>query len=791
MSNFWLIISFTLSGELKLYEATDSGDKTRLNSVAVAKILALKKWSPVILIVNLSDELVNGLTGEVMSFNSEAVDVYFPSLNRNASIKRHSFTVYDVDKKIDVACRMQFPLRLSFALNVHKAQGLTLERVSIDCRSMHQYGQIAVALSRATAKKGLQVNNFSKTLLRKPPKIISDFYMREQYLPQKDFSCCRHSVNIEAECVEDYEDLFTPFDDLNNLSQDDGDEEAMLNLVESLDEDYEENFTYVFPESINIMEILDELCNQSCKTVQQREENKIIQYMKNCELLERLVHYLWDAFYSLKDRFLKEGTSVENKTLSKFYRQVNVIMTGNKLKHFGSVFGGDPVAQKNVVFKLASKIRKLVLESAVDPIKKKVSKETEKQKGLTFPESAGGRGKIRYIGGWCISQVRKRKIQQITKCLYKQNKKKAVESLKTEINALHEIQKSESFLLEHSSDKESLYETERKQNMRKGLTNISDDAHKFFIILDQKIRKLETTANLNLYGSNFSKFLHTELNNDNLIFESWTNLFMPSLDQNTCKSLLDEILLKYCSMSLAQLRKTYLQELKVQKTEAHRKQIKMREKGRGKTSVPFNMKTITDDKTTNKIVSHKRLQAEILDEGTSILNSFTKADLLILCMTYCLSVKVQKNKKQIIEALKPVILKCSDIPNVAVFNRPEDDSGVNIEDQIVTQGASESVSGSGSTQSSATEDQQKSGLKKTVKRKISKGKGKGEKKAKKSVSCKFPCGVCSMECSHNVVCCDGCDIWFHADCIHVENLDELPDEWFCNTCKDEMENMSS
>jgi len=116
--------------------------------------------------------------------------------------------------------------------------------------------------------------------------------------------------------------------------------------------------------------------------------------MKNSELLERLVHYLWDAFYSLKDRFLKEGTSVENKTLSEFYRQVNVIMTGNKLKHFGSVFGGDPVAQKNVVFKLASKIRKLVLESAVDPIKKKVSEETEKQKGLTFPESAGGRGKI-------------------------------------------------------------------------------------------------------------------------------------------------------------------------------------------------------------------------------------------------------------------------------------------------------------------------------------------------------------------------------------------------------------
>ena len=62
------------------------------------------------------------------------------------------------------------------------------------------------------------------------------------------------------------------FDDLDNLSEDDGAEEAMLNLVESLqDEDYEENFTHIFPESINIMEILDELCNQSCETVQQRE----------------------------------------------------------------------------------------------------------------------------------------------------------------------------------------------------------------------------------------------------------------------------------------------------------------------------------------------------------------------------------------------------------------------------------------------------------------------------------------------------------------------------------------
>jgi hypothetical protein len=48
MSYYLLIICYTLSGELKLYEATDSDDQTRLTSVAAAKILALKKWCPVI-----------------------------------------------------------------------------------------------------------------------------------------------------------------------------------------------------------------------------------------------------------------------------------------------------------------------------------------------------------------------------------------------------------------------------------------------------------------------------------------------------------------------------------------------------------------------------------------------------------------------------------------------------------------------------------------------------------------------------------------------------------------------
>jgi hypothetical protein len=57
---------------------------------------------------------------------------------------------------------------------------------------------------------------------------------------------------------------------------------------------------------------------------------------------------------------------------------------------------------------------------------------------------------------------------------------------------------------------------------------------------------------------------------------------------------------------------------------------------------------------------------------------------------------------------------------------------------------------------------------------------KGQKKRKTGP--KYPCGVCKRECEDNVLGCDGCDSWFHADCLKIEDLDELPDKWFCNEC---------
>ena len=54
----------------------------------------------------------------------------------------------------------------------------------------------------------------------------------------------------------------------------------------------------------------------------------------------------------------------------------------------------------------------------------------------------------------------------------------------------------------------------------------------------------------------------------------------------------------------------------------------------------------------------------------------------------------------------------------------------------------------------------------------------GSKKAKVS----YPCGHCKKECITNCVCCDKFDTWFHGQCLHITDLDNLPDEWYCPQC---------
>lgn len=115
-----------------------------------------------------------------------------------------------------------------------------------------------------------------------------------------------------------------------------------------------------------------------------------------------------------------------------------------------------------------------------------------------------------------------------------------------------------------------------------------------------------------MHGSNFHSFVISQLQSDQLLFKSFCDQFEVHVEKDDAQVLFSEIVQKYSLMSLSQMRKRYLKDVKAQKTEAHRKQIKMREKTANVKTNPFNMAYKKNDSSEKKLVSHRRLQSEIL-----------------------------------------------------------------------------------------------------------------------------------------------------------------------------------
>eukprot|EP01013_Petalomonas_cantuscygni_P041372 TRINITY_DN73_c1_g1_i1.p1 TRINITY_DN73_c1_g1~~TRINITY_DN73_c1_g1_i1.p1 ORF type:complete len:768 (+),score=132.18 TRINITY_DN73_c1_g1_i1:65-2368(+) len=73
------------------------------------------------------------------------------------------------------ADRVQVPLKLAWALTVHRAQGMSLDRVVVDMHGAFDCGMVYVALSRARSRAGLQVIGLDRTRIGTHPAVAA-FY---------------------------------------------------------------------------------------------------------------------------------------------------------------------------------------------------------------------------------------------------------------------------------------------------------------------------------------------------------------------------------------------------------------------------------------------------------------------------------------------------------------------------------------------------------------------------------------------------------------------------------------
>ena len=86
-------------------------------------------------------------------------------------MKRDEATVEEAGKVL--ASRSQFPLRLAWAVTIHKAQGQTINLLDCDLQGCFEDGQAYTALSRAKDLEHLVVRNFSPRVVKASAKCLA------------------------------------------------------------------------------------------------------------------------------------------------------------------------------------------------------------------------------------------------------------------------------------------------------------------------------------------------------------------------------------------------------------------------------------------------------------------------------------------------------------------------------------------------------------------------------------------------------------------------------------------
>jgi lambda repressor-like predicted transcriptional regulator len=218
-----------LKSRSHLFDATIEGEFSEKAYPAEVQ-LQLKEGAQVMFIKNDTEKVrryYNGKIGTVSKINNEQVLVRVDNNDDEIEVKKERWENirYGLNKQSQqveedvIGSFTQYPLRLAWAVTIHKSQGLTFEKAVIDAGEAFSPGQVYVALSRCTTLDGLiLLSQIPVHRLANDERIVQ--FSNRQH-PEEQVQALLHVARhrYQEKLLEDLFDSSVLYKDLVNLQK--------------------------------------------------------------------------------------------------------------------------------------------------------------------------------------------------------------------------------------------------------------------------------------------------------------------------------------------------------------------------------------------------------------------------------------------------------------------------------------------------------------------------------------------------------------------------------------------
>lgn len=292
-------------------------------SYPAEEVLKLKVGAQVMFMKNDLDKAkryFNGKIGVIEKIESDKIFVQCKDEPEAIEVKKYvweniRYTLNKQSQKVEeevVGSFTQYPLRLAWAITIHKSQGLTFEKAVIDAGRAFAPGQVYVALSRCTSLEGVVLlSRITASSLYCDERILN--FSNNQHAAQLPHALQNEKHYYQSKLLQNL------FNCRNAVRQ----SNKLLSVVdENKDAFNEEALTFVTSvesKLLNLQEVNRKFEPQLTQLLMQQdlpEKNTALQ-----ERVQKAAHYFYNEFHQLIDQLKKSPAVTDSKQYAMAYNE--------------------------------------------------------------------------------------------------------------------------------------------------------------------------------------------------------------------------------------------------------------------------------------------------------------------------------------------------------------------------------------------------------------------------------------------------------------------------------------